>query len=61
MSWFPYLQVAEEDSIYGTMYMDNKLVKMDADGKIVKSIGTEGNKAGQFDSPNGVCHICNKP
>ena len=46
--------LVDEDIIYGTMNIDDKIVKMDMKGTIIKTVGTEGTKPGQFNSPSGI-------
>ena len=46
--------VDEDDSIYVTDVESDRLSKFNSDGKLVKSVGGEGNRTGQFDWPYGI-------
>ena len=51
----PYGVAVDEDSnIYVTDLVSQRLFKLNSDGKLVKSVGGEGSKIGQFDYPRGI-------
>ena len=38
-------------------HIGHKLFKFNSDGKLVKSVGGEGGRTGQFDYPRGITHV----
>jgi len=51
----PYRVAVDEDSnIYLSGTESHRLSKLNSDGKLVKSVGGEGNKTGWFDNPRGI-------
>ena len=44
----------EEGNIYVTDVESHRLSKFNSDGKLVKSVGGNGGRTGQFDSPRGI-------
>ena len=59
--------VDEAGNIYVTDYESHRLSKFNSDGKLIKTVGGEGGRRGQFDQPHGialsnelfVCDTCN--
>ena len=49
------VEVAPDGSIYVTDgYGNNRIVKLDSDGKFVAAWGTKGTEHGEFDTPHGI-------
>ena len=46
--------VDEDGNIYVTDVALDRLSKFNSDGKLVKTVGGEGSKTGQFDDPHGI-------
>ena len=46
--------VDEDSNIYVTDWESHRLSKFNSDGKLVKSVGGEGGRTGQFDRPHGI-------
>ena len=46
--------VDEDGNIYVTDWESHRLSKFNSDGKLVKTVGGEGGRTGQFDWPNGI-------
>ena len=49
--------VDEDSNIYVTDVESHRLSKFNSDGKLVKSVGGQGGKTGQFDYPHGIAAI----
>ena len=49
------VEVAPDGSIYvADGYGNNRVVKLDSDGKFVTAWGTKGSETGEFDTPHGI-------
>ncbi len=44
----------DSSHIYVTNYVDHKVIKMDMNGSVVASTGSQGNGPGEFNCPNGI-------
>ena len=48
------IAVDEDGNIYVTDVESHRLSKFNSDGKLVKTVGGEGGRTGQFDQPHGI-------
>ena len=54
MSYNRGVAVDDSGNVYITEQNSHRLIKLNSDGKLVKSVGGKGEKPGQFDHPDGI-------